>query len=86
MMIAGYRCRQVAARASSAAAAAASSAAVQMVRRSLASGVQYLREAYRSDARIRCSLCRRRHKEHYADLRIMPTGPVKLLVGAVLAA
>ena len=27
-----------------------------------------------------------RCQEHYADLRIMPTGPVKLLVGAVLAA
>ncbi len=52
-MIAGYRSSQAAANASSAAAAACSSAAVQAGRRSRVSGAQYLREAYRSEARIR---------------------------------
>jgi hypothetical protein len=43
------------------------------------------REAYALDLRQYaswCQLCRRRHKWHYADLAIMPTRPVKPLVGA----
>jgi hypothetical protein len=35
--------------------------------------------------RCLCTLCRRRHNVHYAELRIMPTSPAKAAWEAVIA-
>jgi len=41
---------------------------------------------YARALRIQCTLCRRRHNVHYADLRIMPTGMRNPSSAAVIAA
>jgi hypothetical protein len=68
-----------AARASKAASAVG---AVQIFRSSAATAAASRRATGRRAFRIRWTLCRRRHKVHYADLRVMPTSRRECLVAA----
>jgi hypothetical protein len=81
-MIAPYREPQVSASWSRASRAAAAFAAVQMGLIPRLSASQSRLEARWKVLRIRCVLCRRRHKTHYADLGIMPTWWREPLVAA----
>jgi hypothetical protein len=69
-------------KAASASKAASAVGAVQIFRSSPATAAASRRATGRSAFRMRWTLCRHRHKVHYADLRVMPTSRRELQVAA----
>src|SRR5262249_23165150 len=80
-MIAGYRLPRFSARLSRAARAAAALTAVSRGLTSRRSASPSRWEAQGKVLRIRCALCRYRHKAHYPDTAVMPISGREALVG-----